>query len=128
MLLFFMFVQDSHKWKVVTKNQIDNPRLVHKVTIPLVQDEDYDNYGTPNTSRVNKTSFTEPDTTEATSTLQLRQKVKRNQITALYRHLNVTGDTGLADIDRFMIKKNSKTGKNDLLFFDGNNHWHSLNN
>ena len=123
-----MFVQDSHKWKVVTKNQIDNPRLVHKVTIPLVQDEDYDNYGTPNTSRVNKTSFTEPDTTEATSTLQLRQKVKRNQITALYRHLNVTGDTGLADIDRFMIKKNSKTGKNDLLFFDGNNHWHSLNN
>ena len=128
MLLFFMFVQDSHKWKVVTKNQIDNPRLVHKVTIPLVQDEDYDNYGTPNTSRVDKTSFTEPDTTEATSTLQLRPKVKRNQITALYRHLNVTGDTGLADIDRFMIKKNSKTGKNDLLFFDGNNHWHSLNN
>ena len=123
-----MFVQDSHKWKVVTKNQIDNPRFVHKVTIPLVQDEDYDNYGTPNTSRVDKTSFTEPDTTEATSTLQLRQKVKRNQITALYRHLNVTGDAGLADIDRFMIKKNSKTGKNDLLFFDGNNHWHSLNN
>ena len=102
-----MFVQDSHKWKVVTKNQIDNPRFVHKVTIPLVQDEDYDNYGTPNTSRVDKTSFTEPDTTEATSTLQLRQKVKRNQITALYRHLNVTGGTGLADIDRFMIKKNS---------------------
>ena len=123
-----MFVQDSHKWKVVTKNQIDNPRFVHKVTIPLVQDEDYDNYGTPNTSRVDKTSFTEPDTTEATSTLQLRQKVKRNQITALYRHLNVTGGTGLADIDRFMIKKNSKTGKNDLLFFDGNNHWHSLSN
>ena len=123
-----MFVQDSHKWEVVTKNQIDNPRFVHKVTIPLVQDEDYDNYGTPNTSRVDKTSFTEPDTTEATSTLQLRQKVKRNQITALYRHLNVTGGTGLADIDRFMIKKNSKTGKNDLLFFDGNNHWHSLNN
>ena len=93
---------------MVTKNQIDNPRLVHKVTIPLVQDEDYDNYGTPNTSRVDKTSFTEPDTTEATSTLQLRQKVKRNQITALYRHLNVTGDTGLADIDRFMIKKKFK--------------------
>ena len=107
---------------------MDYPRFVDEKTIPLVQDEDYDNYGTPNTSRVDKTSFTEPDTTEATSTLQLRQKVKRNQITALYRHLNVTGGTGLADIDRFMIKKNSKTGKNDLLFFDGNNHWHSLNN
>ena len=45
-------------------------------TIPLVQDEDYHNYGTPNTSMVDETSFMEPDTTEATSTLSLNQKVK----------------------------------------------------
>ena len=54
---------------------------------------------------IHETSFTEPDATEATSTLQLRQKVKRDKITVLYRHLNATGDTGLADIYRFMIKK-----------------------
>ena len=65
---------------------MDNPRFVDEEIIPLVQDEDYDDYNTPNTSSVDDTSFTEPDTTEATSTLQLRQKVKRDKITALYRH------------------------------------------
>ena len=87
---------------------MDNP-VFNEETIPMVhQDEDYDDYNTPNTSRIDETSFTEPDATEATSTLQLRQKVKRDKITALYRHLNVTGDPGLADIDRFMIKKIQK--------------------
>ena len=84
---------------MVTKNKMDNPRFVDEKTIPLVQDEDYDNYNTPNTNWIDETSFTEPDATQATSTLQLRQKVKRDKITALYRHLNVTGDPGLADID-----------------------------
>ena len=95
---------------------MDNPRFVDEETIPLVQDEDYDDYNTPDTSRVDETSFTEPDTTEATSTLQLRQKVKRDKITALYRHLKVTDNPGLADIDRFMIKKKLKTGNTDLFF------------
>ena len=56
-------------------------------------------------SRVDKTSFTEPDITVAIWILQLRQKVKRDKITALYRHLNLARDPGLADIDRFMIKR-----------------------
>ena len=50
---------------------MDNPRFVYEETIPLVQDEDYDNYGMTNASRVDETSFMEPDTTEATSTLRL---------------------------------------------------------
>ena len=37
-------------------------------------------------------------------------------------------DPGLADLDRFMIKKNSKTGNIDLIFFDGNNQWQSFTN
>ena len=69
-----------------------------------------------------------PDSSVATSTLQLRQEVKRDKITALYRHLNVTGDPGLAGIDQYMIKKDSKIGNTDLLFLDGNNQWHSLTN
>ena len=77
---------------------MDNPIFVDEENIPLIQDEDYDNYGIPNTSRVDdEISFTEPDTTEATSTLRLRQKVKRDKITELCRHLNVTGDPDLAD-------------------------------
>ena len=90
---------------MVTKNEMDNCKFVDKQTIPLIPDEDYDDYNTPNTSMVDETSFTEPVTTEAASTLQLRQKVKRDKSTALHRHLNVTGDPGLADLDRLTITK-----------------------
>ena len=108
---------------------MDNPRFIDEETIPLAhQDKDYDEYNTVNTSKIEETSFIEPDATEATSTLQLRQRVKRDKITALHRHLNATGDPSLADIDRYMIKKNSKTGNTDLLFLDGNKHWQSLTN
>ena len=100
---------------------MDSPRFVNEEIIQLVQDEDYDNYATPNTSRVDET-FTELESTEATSPLQLRQKVKRDKVTALYRHINVTGDPGLSDLDQFMIKKNLKTGNTDFLFLDGNKH------
>ena len=48
-------------------NKMDNPRSADEETIPLVQNEDYDKYGTPNTSRVDETSFKEPDTIDATS-------------------------------------------------------------
>ena len=108
---------------------MDNPRCIDEEVIPLVhQDQDYDEYNTPNTSRVDETSFIESDAMEATSTLRLRQKVKRDKINALYRHLDVTGDPGLVDIDQFIIKKNSKTGNTDLLFLDGNKNWQSLTN
>ena len=55
---------------------MNNPRFVDDETILLVQDEDYDNCKTPNTSRI-ETSFTVLDTTEATLTLRLRQKSKK---------------------------------------------------
>ena len=76
--------------------------FVDEEDIPMVHqdDEGYDNYRTPDTSRVDETSFIEPtDATEATSTLRLRQKLKRDKIVSLYRYLGVTGDPGLADLD-----------------------------
>ena len=33
---------------------MDNPRFVDEETIPLVQDEYYDDYNTPNTSRIDE--------------------------------------------------------------------------
>ena len=48
---------------------MDNAKFVDEETIPLVQDEDYDDYNTPDTSRVDETLFTEPNATEATLTL-----------------------------------------------------------
>ena len=78
---------------------MDNLVFVDEENIPMVhQDEDYDDYSTPDKSRV-ETSFIEHDTTEPTSTLQLRQKVKRDKIITLYRHLNVTGNLDLIDLD-----------------------------
>ena len=60
---------------------MDNPRFVDDENIPPVHDEDfnYADYNTPNASRVDETSFTMPGSTdkETTSTLRLRQKVKR---------------------------------------------------
>ena len=51
--------------------------FVDEETIPMFhQDEDYDDYNTPNTSRIDETSFMELATTDATSTLRLNQKVK----------------------------------------------------
>ena len=39
---------------------MNNPKFIDEETIPLVhQDEDYDDYNTPNTSRILET-FTEP--------------------------------------------------------------------
>ena len=61
---------------MVIKNKMENRTFLNEEEIPLInQDEDYDDYRTPDTSRV-ETSFIDPDTTEVTSTLQLRQKVK----------------------------------------------------
>ena len=40
----------------------------------------------------------------------------------------MTGDPGLVDLDRFMIKKNTKTGNIELLFIEDNNQWQSLAN
>ena len=89
---------------------MDNPGFVDEENIPLVyQDEDYyGDYNTPDTSRIDKASFTVPNASGATSTLQLRQELKLDKITALYRHLNMIGGPGLVGIDRFMIKKNFK--------------------
>ena len=98
---------------------MDNPRFVNEEEIPLVQDKDYDNYGTPNTSWVDETSFTEPDTTEATSTLRLKQKVKRDKLGALYRHLNVTGNLDLINLDQFKLTTDPKKGATIFEFYNG---------
>ena len=64
------------------------------------QDEDYyGDYRIPDAIRT-ETSFAVPDMADTTSTLRLRQKVKRDKVTALYRHLNVKGNPELIDLDR----------------------------
>ena len=59
-----------------------------------------------------------PDTTEATSTLRLRQKVKRDKLTELYNHLNVTGDIDLIDFNRFRLTTDPKKGATTFEFYN----------
>ena len=57
---------------------MDNPTFVGEEDIPMVHqdEEDYDDYRTPDTSRMEETLFTVPNTMEATSFFRLRQKLK----------------------------------------------------
>ena len=98
---------------------MNNPVFVDKENILLVQDEDYDDYRTPDTSRVDETSFTVPDTTEATSTLRLREKIKRDKLTALYRPLNVTGKIDLIDLGQFRLTTDKKKRSCNFHFYKG---------
>ena len=51
---------------------MDNPRFIDQEDIPLIhQDDDYDDYNTLNTSRIDEISFKVPDTAEATTTPRL---------------------------------------------------------
>ena len=46
----------------------------------------------------------------ATSALRLKQKVKRDKLAALYRHLNVTSNLDLINLDRFKLTTDPKKG------------------
>ena len=89
---------------------MDNLAFVDEENIPMIHqdEEDYDDYKTPDASRIDETSFTVLDATEPASTLRLRQKVKRDKLIALNRHLGVTGNPNLTDLDRFKLTKDSK--------------------
>ena len=105
MLLFYVCSRQSE----LESDQMDNPTFVDEEDVPMIhQDDDYDDYNTPDTSRIDETSFTVPDATEATSTLRLKQKVKRDKLIALCRHLNVTGDINLIDLDQFKLTTDPK--------------------
>ena len=104
---------------------MNNLRFVDEETIPFVQNEDYDDYNTPNTSRIDETSFMEPTTTEATSTLRLTQKVKRDKLAALYRHFNVTDNIDLIYFNQFKLKADPKKGVKIFEFYNGDR-WVSL--
>ena len=100
---------------------MNNPIFVDGEDIPMVnQDGDYyEDYRTPDTSRLDETSFIETDTTEATSTLRLRQKVKRDKINALHRHLSVKDNPDLTDLDKFRLTKDPKKAVTIFEFYNG---------
>ena len=83
------------------------------------EDDDYDDYNTPNASRIDKTSFTVPATTKATSSLRLTRKVKRDKLALLYRHLNITGNLDLIDFNQFKLTADPRKGATIFEFYNG---------
>ena len=99
---------------------MDNSVFVDEEDIPMVhEDDDYDDYNTLNASRIDEASFTVSATTKATSTLRLMQKIKRDKLTALYRHLNVTGNLDLIDFNQFKLTADHKKGATIFEFYNG---------
>ena len=95
---------------------MDNITFVDKENIQMVhQDEDY---RTSDTSRL-ETSFMEPDATEPISTLRLKQKLRRDKIDALYRHLSVTGNLDFIDLIDLSLQKIQKKGITIFEFYNG---------
>lgn len=81
------------------------PLLIHHYG-DCDNDNDYNDYSAPNTSRVNEKAFTIPSFTE------------NNKLAALCRHFIVTNDLYFRDTNQFKLNKNSKTGNIDLIFFE----------
>ena len=87
---------------------MDNPGI-DEDNIPLLHtdpdDEDYDDCKTPNTSRTGEKSFIVPGSTEkeTISTLRLKQKVIWDKLAVLYRHLNVTDNLVLINLDQLKL-------------------------
>ena len=95
---------------------MENPLFVDSEYIPFVtyyDDDDYDDYNTPYTGRVDEITFATPSSTEKPSTSPLRQKVEQDKVIALHRLLNLTGDPDLVGTYRFKLKAYFWWGKCD---------------
>ena len=104
---------------------MDNPTFVHDEDIPLIDDDDYkeeSRYDTPDSSRIEETSFTEQPAVR----LRQRNRLLRNYLEDLYKYLNVDGNIDLVDINLFKVEK-SKSGTVEFSFYDGED-WVSLTN
>ena len=56
---------------------------------------------------------------EATPTLRLKQKVKRDKLAACYRHLNVRGNLYLIQLYLFKLTTDTKKGATVFDFYNG---------
>ena len=105
---------------------MDNPTFVHDEDIPLINDDDYDEeesrYDTPDSSRIEETSFTEQPAVR----LRQRNRLLRNYLEDLYKYLDVDGNIDLVDTNLFKVEK-SKSGAVEFSFYNGEE-WVSLTN
>ena len=66
-----------------------------------------------------------PGSLDKETTLWLRQKVKQDKLTALYRHINITGNLDLTNLDGFKLTIDPKKGTKVFEFYNSDK-WVSL--
>ena len=104
---------------------MDNPTFVHDEDIPLIDDDDYEEesrYDTPDSSRIEETSFIEQPAVR----LRQRNRLLRNYLEDLYKHLDADGNIDLVDTNLFKVEK-YKSGAIKFSFYNGED-WVSLTN
>ena len=103
---------------------MENPTFIDDENIPLINThEDEDAPYTPMQSEgdtTEETSFSTPSReTPGSKIIPLSNELKRQKIYALHQELGVTGNVNLAELDRFRLNRNEKTGNAELKFLNG---------
>ena len=103
---------------------MENPTFIDDENIPLINShEDEDAPYTPMQSEggtTEETSFSTPSReTPGSKIIPLSNELKRQKIYTLHQELGVTGNVNLAELDRFRLNRNEKTGNAELKFFNG---------
>ena len=111
---------------------MENPTFLDDENIPLINShEDEDAPYTPMQSEggtTEETSFSTPSReTPGSKIIPLSNELKRQKIYTLHLELGVTGNVNLAELDRFRLNRNEKTGNAELKFFNGQD-WVLLTN
>ena len=112
---------------------MENPGYDGNEDIPLPEREGDDDGDIPDipTGEGGETSFSTPAVPEENKPgdkiIILSNELKRQKIQALYDFLGVEGNVNLAELDRFRLNLDEKTGNPELKFWNGRD-WVSLTN
>ena len=95
------------------------PTFIDDENVPLIGDDDYEETSftyPPGEPLGDQPSFATPHFSHSRIAVQ-QLEIKRQKISSLYKHLGAHGDPNLADLDKFRMRKNEKSGKIMVEFY-----------
>ena len=95
------------------------PTFIDDENVPLIGDNDYEEtsfIAPPGESLGDQPSFGTPHFSNSRIAVQ-QLEIKRQKIATLYKHLGAHGDPNLADLDKFRMRRNEKSGKIMVEFY-----------
>ena len=110
---------------------MENPGYDGNEDIPLPEREGDEGESTPFTpmqSEGEPSSSTPSQEKPGDKVIPLSNELKRQKIYALHQELGVTGNVNLAELDRFQLNLNKKSGYSELKFLNHKDEWVLLTN